>query len=178
MKKVKKEHKEKIMEMIKKGENNEYETSWNEKGIPISKKKSNIKKGKLSRAAGARFELKARGELEKEGWVIDKWTNNVNLEEGKVVKAKRKYNPFKKVMVIGTGFPDFVAFKKSRGDYYEVIGVESKMNGTLSKIEKEKCAWYLKNEIFSRILIAKKSKERGKVDFVDFKKKHGKNYKV
>ena len=51
------------------------------------------------------------------------------------------------------------------------------MNGTLSKIEKEKCIWYLKNEVFSKILIAKKSEIRGKVDFVDFKKRYGKKLK-
>jgi len=171
---VKKEHKEKILEEIRKAGSEKYETSWDEKGLPISKKKSNIKKGKLSRAAGARFELKARGELEKEGWVVDKWTNNVDLEENMIVKAKRKYNPFKKVLVIGTGFPDFVAFKRAGKAGYEVVGVESKMNGTLSKIEKEKCAWYLKNEIFSNILIAKKSEQRGKVDFINFKERYKK----
>ena len=38
--------KEKILEMIEKAGSEEYETSYDEKGIPISKKKSNVKKGK------------------------------------------------------------------------------------------------------------------------------------
>ena len=137
-------------------------------------KKKNSIRGKKSRAAGARFELKVRTQLEKEGWIVDKWTNNVNLEENKLVKAKRKYNPFKKVMVIGTGFPDFIAFRlaKRKGKNYEIIGVEVRGNGWLDKSEKEKCTWYLKNKIFSKILIAKKGKKYGEIEYIDFKKKY------
>ena len=163
------------MEMIKKAGSEKYETSWNENGLPVSKKKSKIQKGKLSRAQGSRFELKVRAELE-ENWTIDKWTNNVDLEENKLVKAKRKYNPFKKVLVIGTGFPDFICFKKIKNKNYKIIGVEVKMNGNLSKIEKQKCAWYLQNEIFSEILIAKKGEKRGSIEYDDFLEKHGKKY--
>ena len=56
-------------------------------------KKELKQQGKRNRAAGARFELKVRAALEKEGWVIDKWTNNVDLEKGCVIPAKRKYPP-------------------------------------------------------------------------------------
>jgi hypothetical protein len=180
MKRIKKENKEKIMGMIKKAGSNEYETSWDEEGVPYKfKKKSEVKKGRSSRARGARFELKVRDELESRGWILDKWTNNIDLKEGKLVKAKRKYNPFKKMLIIGTGFPDFIAFKKTNKKGYEVIGVEVKINGILSKTEKEKCAWYLKNEILSRILIAKAVKEERKinVEYVDFKKRFPKFFK-
>jgi len=164
------------MEEIRKaGDPTNYETSW-ENGTRKSKYKPNIKKGKQSRAQGAKFELKVRTELESQGWIMDKWTNNVDLEENKIVKAKRKYNPFKKMLVVGTGFPDFIAFKKLDKNY-EVIGVESKMNGTLSKIEKEKCVWYLKNEIFSKILIAKKGEKRGGIEYLNFKEKFPKFFK-
>ena len=78
-------------------------------------KKEYSKQGKKNRAAGVRFEAKVRAGLEDMGWIIDKWTNTVDYERdgniGKVVPAKRKYNPFKKVMVIGTGFPDFISPK-------------------------------------------------------------------
>jgi len=173
MERVKKEHKEKIMKRIKKVGSEEYETSWDERGIPISKKKSEIKKGRTSRARGARFELKVRENLESQGWIIDKWTNNVDIEENKLVKAKRKYNPFKKMLIVGTGFPDFISFRKD-GKNFEVVGVEVKINGILSKIEKEKCRWYLKKEIFSKILIAKAVKEGRKinVEYIDFKEKY------
>ncbi|MBU2053138.1 MAG: hypothetical protein KJ721_02760 [Nanoarchaeota archaeon] len=219
---VKKAHKKKIMEKIRKAGSEEYETEWiDDKGkLSISKDKSKIKQGRTARARGARFELKVRDELESQGWIMDKWTNNVDLSskddsgepgEGKLVKAKRKYNPFKKMLVVGTGFPDFIAFKqtmrrfprddpkKNRASAYtqpsrcraraqdpklrnkgaknhEVIGVEVKMNGILSKIEKEKCAWYLNKGIFSRILIAKSVKDgrKIKIEYVDFKEKFGK----
>jgi hypothetical protein len=182
MKKVKKEHKEKIMEMIN-PEN--YEISWNEKGIPYKfKKKTYIKKGKLSRGQGARFELKVRKDLEEKGRIVDKWTNNVEFKKdsggniisssGKMIPAKRKYNPFKKAMVIGTGFPDFISLKHIHTNFYSVIGVEVKMNGILSKEEKEKCKWYLEKEIFSQIWIAKKGKKRGEIEYVDFSEKYSK----
>jgi hypothetical protein len=176
---MQKNQKEKFLERIKKANSEEYETSWNEEGIPLSKKKSEIKKGKQSRAQGAKFELKVRVNLEKDGWTVDKWTNNVDLEEEKIVKAKRKYNPFKKILVIGTGFPDFIAFKKLN-EAYEIIGVESKINGILSKVEKEKCSWYLKNNIFSKILIAKATPKKGRkteIEYLDFKERFSKSKK-
>ena len=212
MEKVKKENKNKIMEMIGKAGSEEYETSWDEKGVPTFKKKSKIERGKKSRAAGARFELIVRKNLEEMGWIVDKWTNTVDYEKLKLIPSKRKYNPFKKVMVIGTGFPDFVAFKKNPenncqkfetiedvnfstldedclplGDFlkdevskitYDVIGVEVKSNGYLNQIEKGMCMWLLKNKIFSRILIAKKTKEGRKIiaKYIDFEEKFGKKF--
>ena len=133
--------------------------------------KANSIRGKKSRAAGARFELKVRGKLESEGWIIDKWTNNVDLEEGKLVKAKRKYNPFMKALIIGAGFPDFIGFRNV-GKKYEVIGIEVKGNGWLDKSEKAKCKWLLDNKIFSKILIAKKAKKRGQVEYINFADKY------
>lgn len=129
--------------------------------------------GRKSRAAGARFELKVRGNLESDGWVVDKWTNNVDLEEGKLIKAKRKFNPYRKVLGIGTGFPDFIAFRP-KGKNYEVTGVEVKGNGLLDKSEKEKCIFLLENKIFSKILVAKKGKKRGEIEYIDFGKKYKK----
>jgi len=89
---------------------------------------------------------------------------------GKLIPAKRKYNPFSKALSIGTGFPDFIAFryvhrKSLRGDVffnkdinfypeYMVIGVEAKLNGYLDKKERESCKWLLDNKVFSKILIA------------------------
>lgn len=130
------------------------------------------KQGKRNRAAGARFELKARKELEDKGWIIDKWTNNVDLEEQKLVKAKRKYNPFMKVMIIGSGFPDFIGFRFEKNKY-NVIGIEVKGNGWLEQSEKEKSKFLLNKKIFSKILIAKKGKKRGEIEYIDFEEKYG-----
>jgi len=143
------------------------------------KKIDKVKQGKQNRASGLKFELKVRKNLEEKNWIICKWVNNVDLENNKLIPAKRKYNPFNKVMGIGVGFPDFIVFRKNIladrffiEDFnidipanYSVIGVEAKSNGILSKIEKLKCQWYLDNHIFSKILIASKSKERGKIDY-------------
>lgn len=136
-------------------------------------KKNNSHRGKKARAAGIRFEAKVRQHLEGMGWVVGKWMNTVDYEKLKLIPAKRKYNPFLKALGIGTGFPDFVAFKKNKDRTYDVVGVEVKARGYLDKIEKGMCHWLLENNIFSRVLIARKGKERGEVSYWDFKEKYG-----
>ena len=135
--------------------------------------------GKKSRAKGGRFELKVRQNLEELGWLVSKWTNSVDYDKnenmGKLVPAKRKFNPFSKALSIGTGFPDFVCFRRNSNGSYEVIGLEVKGNGYLDQTEKGKCIWLLENKVFSRIIIAKRSKERGKIDYIDFDVKYNKN---
>ena len=160
------------MELESRQKEVEYKASFDEKGNVVLKKKSAIKRGAKSRMQGGQFELRVRKDLEKKGWIVDKWSNNIDFSKGgevvgfpngKVIPCKRKFNPFSKVMTIGTGFPDFVAFQRMDEEKYTVIGVEVKMNGMLSKIEKEKCLWYLENKIFSEIWIAKKVKEKNRV---------------
>lgn len=144
------------------------------------KKIDYAKQGKKNRAAGQRFEAKVRAGLEEMGWIVDKWTNNVDYDRdgniGKVVPSKRTYNPFRKVMVIGTGFPDFICIKNQEGVWH-VVGVEVKRNGYLDQVEKGKCHWLLDNKIFSRILIAK-AKQNGRkieVEYIDFAEKYKKS---
>ncbi len=86
--------------------------------------------GKRNRQSGAEFERKVRADLKSKGWLVSKFMNNVELTElwsaghkystdkplgydGKMIPAKRKYNPFKKALCIGTGFPDFICWRKS-----------------------------------------------------------------
>jgi hypothetical protein len=137
-----------------------------------------VKMGKKSRAAGGRFELSVRKDLEKKEWIVDKWTNNVEFEtakvptmdlsftKGKLIPAKRKYRGPGIPMSIGTGFPDFIAYKMTKHpvifesndlkekfypavydgenvNYAIISGVESKMDGRLDKEEKIKCKWLL-----------------------------------
>jgi hypothetical protein len=132
-----------------------------------------VKQGKLNRASGARFELKVRDILEKDGFIVDKWTNNIDLIERKLVKAKRKYNPFMKALSVGTGFPDFICFKRA-GELFDIIGVEVKKRGYLVKEEKEKAKIYLEQKIFNKFLIAepKKDGKRGEVSLVSFEEKY------
>ncbi len=131
--------------------------------------------GKKSRAAGARFELKVRKDLEEKGWITDKWTKNVDLEKMELVPTRRKFIPGKGFLGIGTGFPDFIAFRpvvdteeKKKFYNYNVIGVESKMNGILEKKEKEKCEFLLERGIFKNILIARKGEKNGSIEYIDF----------
>jgi len=126
-----------------------------------------VKIRKKAKAAGARFELKVRVLLEKEGWIVDKWTNNVNLEESKLIKVKNKFLGPGRPMMLGAGFPDFIAFKR-KGKKYEIIGVEARTCGYLKPDEKEKCKWYLEKNIFSEIWIAKKGKKKGEIEYIDF----------
>lgn len=140
-----------------------YKTVFNEDGSIRFIKKEDEKKGKKSRSSGSQFEARVRKDLEEKGWIVDKWSNNVDLDDGRVVPAKRKFNPFSKVMTIGTGFPDFVAFQTSEDKKYNVVGVEVKVNGTLSRKEKEKCRFYLDKNIFSEIWVAERVKEKNKI---------------
>jgi len=128
--------------------------------------------GKKSRAKGIAFEAKVRQDLENLGWVVAKWTNTVDYEKNKIVPAKRKYNPFLKALSVGTGFPDFICFRRQEQGF-DVIGLEVKGNGYLDQVEKGMCIWLLENKIFSRILIARKSKEKGKIEYIDFNVKYG-----
>jgi hypothetical protein len=180
-----------------------------------NKQRTKSEIGKKNKRDGAKFETSVRKYLESEGWTVSKWQNNIeweqyasdgfdgkdnsNLRKGKIVPAKRKYNPFNKVLTIGTGFPDFICFRRAEikpsiseldfekslvkvdvsiglgllepkihsNSSYLVMGVEAKSNGTLDKEEKEKIAWLLKNNIFSKILIAKKGEGKGKIDFIE-----------
>ncbi len=162
-----------FLKEIKRASNESYVTEWDSEGrIGVQKKKSNVKRGAVSRASGGNFELKVRKDLEEKGWIVDKWSNNIDLDSDKVVPCRRVFKRFgagKGVMTIGTGFPDFVCFDR-RGNLFDVIGVEVKMNGTLSREEKIKCSWLLEKGIFSQILVAEKIKEKNKVRvvYVDF----------
>ena len=176
-------------------------------------KQDKKKQGKRNRASGAAWERKVRADLEKRGWFVSKFQNNVEFysdagpvkniskEEtesgtiivnsqqfkinGRMIPAKRKYNPFKKALSVGTGFPDFICWRtippthvifnqsiSPNEPFFDVIGVEAKSNGYLDKTEKAKCKWLLANKIFNSIEIAKKKKVgRVIVEYVGFKEK-------
>lgn len=170
---MEKVNQEKIDKLVENIENPDKEISW-EEGQPLFKSKKEIKKGKSSRARGARFELKVRKDLEEKGRFVDKWNNNVDLENSKMIIAKRKFNPFLKAMTLGTGFPDFISIANVRDELYSVIGVECKINGILSKEEKEKCIWYLEKKVFSQIWIAKEKKvgKKIEIEYVNFKERY------
>jgi len=139
-----------------------------------------VKKGKLSRAQGNAFETRVRENLKEKGWIVDKWSNNVDLKEGKLCQAKPKFlfiNGGMRMVGNSSGFPDFIAFKPFEVD--PIVGVESKMIGELDRPEKDKCKWLLGSGIFDKILIAEKTKVKNRVVIVyhDFKEKYWRFYK-
>lgn len=123
--------------------------------------------GKKGRASGKRWELLVRKDLEKQGWFVVKWANQIDFEKDCLIPAKNKFNPFLgRVMSEGSGFPDFLCYKRlaTGGHAYEVAGVESKLGKYLSAEEKKKCQWLLDHHVFTIILIAYK-KKRGEISY-------------
>jgi hypothetical protein len=133
------------------------------------------KQGRRNKINGGIFERKVRADLENSGWIVNKWMNNVDLIENKLAPSKRKFNPFSKVMTIGTGFPDFICFKRQENSF-EVILVEVKRNGLFDREEKEKSKWYLENKIVNRIVIAMEEREgrKLKIKYINFEEKYPK----
>lgn len=140
------------------------------------KNPKNVRQGRINKRNGTIFEKKVREDLIEKGWIVSKWPNNVEFIpisstliniEGNLIPAKHTFNPFSRVMSLGTGFPDFVAYTRLEHlkypPAYEVIGVEAKINGYLDPTERKKCQWLLKNNIFGRILIAKKGEKKGEI---------------
>ena len=110
--------------------------------------------GKRNKAKGAKFEKKTREHYEEMGYMVTKFRNNIDLQTGEIIPAKNFYIPGRG-NVMGSGFPDFVAFKIAEvGDrvLYEVLFIEAKLNGLLSKEEKEKLK--ILTELGHKILIA------------------------
>jgi len=125
------------------------------------KKEERIIQGRKNRASGLAFERKVRLDLEKKGWIVSKWQNNIEFrqiefpvgsscgfEEGKCVPALMG-----RFRTNQNGFPDFICYKKQK-DSFDIIFVEVKKNGYLKPEEKEKANWYLNNNYCSTFLIA------------------------
>lgn len=143
--------------------------SWSR--ILETKSISKSQKGRKGRAAGKRFETQVRKDLEAKGWFVVKWTNQIDFEKDTLIPAKSKFNPFLgRVMSEGSGFPDFLCFRRVSERYFDVTGVESKLGKYLDAEEKKKAEWLLAKGIFNSILVAYK-KERGKVEYENFREK-------
>ena len=96
--------------------------------------------GRKSRAAGKRFEVKVRDDLEDKGWIVVRW--NKNVEDNHLITSRGKFNPFtQRVQNMSSGFPDFLCIKTGYEIGWDVQLVECKLRGILSKKEKEKIDW-------------------------------------
>lgn len=89
--------------------------------------------GKKNRINGANFERKVRSELEKKGWIVARWTNQ--LEEGKIIPAKVNFRFGNR----NNGFPDYIAFKinlqTSQTISFRIVLIECKLNAVINKEE-------------------------------------------
>ena len=160
-----------------------------------------VAQGKKAKASGSEFELRVRKDMSEKGWVVDKFGNNVEFDSrftdkitmkttghqllqgtGKLIIAKNKWAGPNRPMMMGAGFPDFSCHKKTtavdmdNNMLYAVIGIECKCDGWLSQLERQKCRWLLDNNVFSKILIAEKTKPKNRIVIVyhDFEEKYGK----
>ena len=119
--------------------------------------------GRKNRARGLEFERKVRLDLENDGWIVSKWQNNVSFgldfvkgQIEPIVEGIGKCIPAKmgRYRTNQNGFPDFICYKHKGKDLYKVVFVEVKINGYLSKEEKEKAIWYLNNKYCSEFFVA------------------------
>ena len=112
--------------------------------------------GKKSRAQGKAFELRVRKDLEGIGFIVDRWTNNI--KDGVCVAAKAKWAGPGRPMMMGAGFPDFIAYGNGK-----ILFVECKMGKYLDREEKAKAQWYLDHNYCTKFLVAFKTKEKNRV---------------
>lgn len=150
--------------------------------------KTKAKQGKANRAAGKRFELKVRADLESEGWIVFRNSNDVefnNLQStskeieiwkakddnsllGRFKQAKSKWNPFTRcVMTMQSGFPDFLCVNPNvpmKPNNFNCMFVECKTNGYLDKTEKIKVRW-IQEHIGIKCFIASKGEKRGEIKY-------------
>lgn len=147
----------------------------------LPKQKHDYKKqGKKNRAAGKRFEKKVEEDLESNGWIVMRFAKQVDLKQNKLINPKPHFNPFlKSISYAGTGFPDFICIKMFDNYKIQTTGeegyswliqfVECKVNGTLSKIEKEKVEWILSN-LHIPVFVANKGEKRGEIIYNEYLK--------
>lgn len=90
--------------------------------------------GKEARRRGYAFEAKARDLLERDGWIVSRWNNNIDVESETIIKAvPNRFN-------IQPGFPDFVCLKPY-GSFFLLKFVECKKNKRgCSPLERQKLA--------------------------------------
>ena len=122
------------------------------------------KRGRKGKASGLDFEKRTRAHLESFGWIVSKFPNKP--VDGKLVAAKNMFRGPGIPMAMGTGFPDFIAYKPIYLEgvlVYQVIFVECKVAKYLSETEREMARWYLANKYCSAFHVAYRTKEKNKI---------------
>lgn len=141
-----------------------------EEGYKVDKFTNNVDfsleaTGKLVPAKRNRFGSNAGGFPDFIAWKLGRKIFQLDTDEPEVINKfmlqLERVKKTKEDIIVSDGV-------RVRG-YHEIIGIESKSNGVLSPIEKKRCKWLLKNNVFENIYIAKKGKKRGEIIFDDFK---------
>lgn len=138
-------------------------------------KEEKSKLGLKSRTGGKYFEKSVREDLEKDGWIVIRNSNNVSkvdTDAGQSIlfrPSKPKYNPFtKSVMMSNQGFPDFIIIQKNVHDDWLVRFMECKSGKYLSAEEKQKARWIMKT-LKIPVYIAYKGVKRGQIVYEQVK---------
>ena len=142
--------------------------------------KTKAKQGKANRAAGKRFELKVRADLESDGWIVFRNSNDVKQidnKNGQTIRFQQTtghWNPFTRtIMVSQSGFPDFICLRDDGTESFDKnilmtnfkpMFVECKTNGHLDKIEKEKVKW-IREKLKIPVFIASVGDKRGEIKY-------------
>src|SRR3990167_928792 len=114
--------------------------------------------GLKNRIKGRAFEMQVRRLLEKHGFVVSRWTNNVFFEfpdndvKIKIAPARHVMARSLKFRTINTGFPDFIFYSHTpqanspviHEERFAVMACEVKTNRYLNPEERRKIRHYLK----------------------------------
>ena len=120
--------------------------------------------GRKARRLGAKFERDTRKDMISKGWIVDKFTNNIDLDTQEIVQAKS--NQFNSR---SCGFPDFLMFRPIL-NRYELIFVECKLHGRITKLEKQKLEFLRSRG--HKCYVAEQNDERKEIiyrEFVEYK---------
>lgn len=98
-----------------------------------------MNQGKKNRQKGYQTEAIVRERLEREGWIVSRWNNNVDITSKEIIRSiPNRFN-------IQPGFPDFICLKPTRqtlaGEMiplFKIKFVECKTGGKCDPIERKK----------------------------------------
>jgi len=115
------------------------------------------KLGKQSRRKGKRFENEVQAALEKEDWIVARWSKKI--EEGVLINCRPKWAGGR-LLTMQSGFPDFIILRMGIYKWWVRL-IECKLNGYLTPDEREQVK-FLKKLGF---IIQTAYKKDGKIQF-------------
>ena len=145
--------------------------------IKIAEIPNKVKQGKSSRAKGKAFERKTREFLTSQGWIVNRFDNNVEFSgqigfmQGKLTPSKAKFNPFtKSVMNMSSGFPDYLCVRSWKNDCRNIKSVEDFKKKCNCIYEKEFTEKLLFGNTYDFNVILVECKTNNKLDKIEKEK--------